>query len=110
MGIYPEYRMTDMVNNGAQGATWTELRETPGLVEERQVKATGWTVKERTDCYCCSCTEHLTDAACRNHGWAAKRPCEAHEMPGQEWDDGLPGLGTNMPVSVQVARARRAGE
>ena len=65
--------------------------------------------EHRTNCYCCSCDDNCTDPACRNHGFAATRPCEAHGMPGQTWD--LPGdpLNDTMPESVQTIRARRQG-
>jgi len=46
MGIYPEYRK-DKVQYTAGGLTWTEYRETPGLVGERTVTATSWAVKKR---------------------------------------------------------------
>lgn len=68
---------------------------------------------ERTNCYCCSCDDTgdgfiQNDAACRNHGFAAKRPCELHNMPGQPWGDELgedhPEYG-KMPESVQAKRA-----
>lgn len=106
MGIYPEYRKANVQHVGAGALTWTEYRETPGLVEERECTATGWTVKERTDCYCCSCGDHPgSDAACRNHGFAAQRPCDEHNLPGQPWDDnGSPSWAGKMPVSVQQYR------
>jgi len=56
----------------------------------------------RTDCFCCSCGDpEGSDPACRNHGFAAKRPCEEHGMPGSVWDDD-----DTMPDSVQKERAR----
>jgi hypothetical protein len=92
--------------------TWTEVEETPGLIRRRTVTASPW-VEERSDCFCCSCNEHYSssDPACRNHGFAAKRPCETHNLPGSEWDDfGIEGdteVGT-MPESVQAVRRRNA--
>lgn len=68
---------------------------------------------EVTNCFCCSCDDTgdgfiQSDAACRNHGFAAARPCELHGMPGQPWGDELgedhPEYG-KMPESVQVKRA-----
>lgn len=68
---------------------------------------------ERTNCFCCSCNDYgdgliSSDPGCRNHGFAGTRPCEEHNMPGQEWDDfGIendPDVG-KMPESVQVKRA-----
>lgn len=109
MSIYPEYRKANfkVADGGVQ--VWTEYRETPGLVEERTVTATGWTVKERTDCFCCSCDEDRpgSDPACRNHGWAAERPCETHSMPGSPWDENAGDLDGKMPASVQQYRNQR---
>ncbi|AYN57321.1 hypothetical protein PBI_BRIDGETTE_55 [Arthrobacter phage Bridgette] len=112
MGIYPEYRKANVQYTGGGGLSWTEYRETPGLVEERECTATGWTVKERTNCYCCSCPNEQTcaDPACRNHGWAATRPCETHNMPGQPWGEEAGELEGKMPATVQQARALRASE
>ncbi len=109
MGIYPEYRK-DKVQYTAGGLTWTEYRETPGLVEERTVTATSWSVKERTDCFCCSCDDERpgSDPACRNHGWAAQRPCQTHNLPGQTWgDEAGPALDGVMPLSVQEYRNKK---
>lgn len=45
-------------------------------------------IRDRQNCFCCSCGDREgTDVACRNHGWAAKRPCEMHEMPGTPWGE-----------------------
>lgn len=60
-------------------------------------------VENRDNCFCCSCSEteygqEVTDPYCRNHGYAGMRPCEKHDMPGQEDDEGV------MPVSVQIKR------
>ncbi len=106
MGIYPVTRRENVSRNHGQ-ETWTEVEETPGLVRRRTVVAHEWT-EERTECFCCSCGDREgSDAACRNHGFAAKRPCERHNMPGSEWEDfGIEGdtsVGT-MPESVQAVR------
>ena len=46
------------------------------------------TFENRTNCFCCTCGDREgSDVACRNHGWAAQRPCEKHEMPGQAWGE-----------------------
>lgn len=63
-----------------------------------------------TNCYCCSCYEDdygmvTSDPACRNHGFAAQRPCELHNMPGQPWDDYGFDTDGKMPESVQQKRA-----
>jgi hypothetical protein len=45
-------------------------------------------IRDRQTCFCCSCGEREgTDIACRNHGWAASRPCETHGMPGTPWGE-----------------------
>lgn len=110
MGIYPIYSKSPVetvkVLNGHVD-TWTEYRNTPGLVEERIVNATSWRVKERTDCYCCSCDDERpgSDPACRNHGFAAQRPCDTHNLPGETWGDEAGfGLEGKMPTSVQEYR------
>ena len=79
----------------------------PGLEYTIVVKGADW-VEKRTDCFCCSCSEdewgHISpDVACRNHGFAGKRPCRAHNMPGSEYD---PEMGGGMPDSVQKHRER----
>jgi hypothetical protein len=112
MGIYPTYSKSAEMRSAETGAiSWTETRETPGLLETREVTATSWTVKERTDCYCCSCNYERpgSDVACRNHGWAAQRPCEKHQMPGQTWgEEAGPELEGKMPASVQEYRKEQA--
>jgi hypothetical protein len=109
MGIYPTLsKSTVQFNHHTGEQTWTEYRETPGLVEQRTVTATRWETKERTDCYCCSCHDDRpgSDPACRNHGFAAQRPCETHNLPGQTWgDEAGPALNGKMPLSVQQYRA-----
>lgn len=45
-------------------------------------------LRDRRNCFCCSCRDQEgSDPACRNHGWAARRPCERHNMPGQAWGE-----------------------
>ena len=57
--------------------------------------------ENRVACYCCTCGEREgSDAACRNHGWAAVRPCLFHDMPGSEWDEEVGDAG-QMPMSVE---------
>lgn len=103
MGIYPDVRKGLLISWADGHQTWRETRTQPGLVEQRDITATPWVVKERTDCYCCSCADSQGgDAACRNHGWAAKRPCETHNMPGETWENDS----NVMPHSVQMERRR----
>jgi hypothetical protein len=77
----------------------------PGLEWTATLKPEDWTEK-RTNCFCCSRGDRDgSDPACRNHGFAAKRPCEAHGMPGSTWEE-LDGSDSGeMPASVQAARA-----
>jgi len=109
MGIYPERSTTgyERLDDGQE--RWTEIERTPGLNRRRTVVAQPW-VDERTDCYCCSCGElEGSDAHCRNHGFDGRRPCELHQMPGQEChpeDFGVDGE-PYMPASVQAYRDSR---
>lgn len=108
-GIYPHMKRENVTRYDGK-EQWTEVEETPGLIRRRNVLASEW-VEERTDCFCCSCGDREgSDPACRNHGFAAERPCETHNMPGSVWDDfGIEGdtsVGT-MPESVQAVRRHR---
>jgi hypothetical protein len=102
MGIYPETKISNRVRHEDGTETWTEtLNNFDGAIRTRTVTAGEWNV-ERTDCFCCSCGDREgSDPACRNHGWAAKRPCDVHNLPGSEWDDEEGG----MPEPVSLARA-----
>lgn len=115
MGLYPE---RDIVRTSTpEGTFLTVTRTEPGLVTtERFVLAS--TMVERDNCFCCSCDENdlgglIADPACRNHGFAATRPCEVHGMPGSVWDDlpnddgTLPEWCGTMPESVQEIRRQR---
>lgn len=92
MGIYPSESVE------TKDDTLILRRSLPGVeyvtVYEAIVK-----IENRTDCFCCSCTDERTDAACRNHGFYGKRPCEEHGMPGYVWQDS-----DTMPATVQEAR------
>lgn len=110
MGIYENYSKGPVTTDPETGLqTWTEYQEWPGYKNSRTVTATPWVLAERTDCYCCSCDDERpgSDPACRNHGFAAQRPCESHNLPGQPWGDELAGseLEGKMPLSVQQYRA-----
>lgn len=113
MGIYAERRWED--ENGhrvslppRRTVPFVEVVSEPGVTWRRTLTPSDW-VEERTDCFCCSCGEG-SDPACRNHGFAAQRPCDIHNLPGSEWDDfGIEGdtlVGT-MPEPVSVARGKR---
>lgn len=91
-----------------------ERNVTIEAVYERCVVQTEWVEVQRITCFCCSCGEREgSDPACRNHGFAAVRPCEEHGTPGSVWDadtgDGepLPDWHNTMPESVQVIRRER---
>jgi hypothetical protein len=110
MGIYPheEWAKGSVVKpDGSQVETVVNYYDTmTGLTRIRVFECiTEFSV--RTNCYCCSCGEREgSDPACRNHGWAATRPCERHGMPGQEWDDTLETAAGRMPESVQAYRRK----
>lgn len=105
MGIYPDRHTHShtriMQADGRNAERWIEVEQTPGLTRTRVVMAEPWN-EMRTDCFCCSCGDREgDDAACRNHGYYGKRPCETHNMPGYTWE------GTDeMPESVQTELAR----
>lgn len=109
MGIYPETKITERVRNDDGTETWLETYNNfDGAIRTRRVTAEAYT-ETRTDCFCCSCGESeygslIGDAACRNHGFAAKRPCDIHNLPGSEWDPEF-GVEGKMPEPVTVARA-----
>lgn len=109
MGIYETYSKGPVTVDPETGLqTWTEYQHWPGHTNSRIVTATKWQEVERTNCFCCSCGEREgSDPACRNHGWAANRPCETHKLPGQAWgEEAGPELDGTMPLSVQAERAR----
>ncbi len=100
MGIYPEesYQVQ-------KGGILLHSAITPGLERVAVYQQIAY-IENRTNCFCCSCPGYPYggDAACRNHGWAAARPCEEHNMPGSTWEDD-----DTMPDSVQAHRRRNAG-
>lgn len=102
MSDYRNIQRTPETTNPDGSRTWTETWNEPGITRTRVVTAPAWT-EDRTDCFCCSCSEFgNSDPYCRNHGFAGERPCETHNMPGTPDDDGV------MPESVQAYRAIRA--
>lgn len=107
MGIYPhEQWQRSSRSNGDGTRTDTAIRTYNDYGGEVliQVFECVAEIRVRTDCFCCSCGDRPgSDPACRNHGWAAKRPCEIHDMPGSPWDDDED---ENMPESVQVYRQK----
>jgi hypothetical protein len=100
MGIYPTTEIKNKKKNEDGSEEWDEVyNDFSGCIRTRHVKA-GPYVEEWTDCFCCSCNHEpfRNDPACRNHGFAAKRPCEVHNMPGQPWEYDKSG---KIPESVQ---------
>lgn len=95
MGVYPTENWTRNRETGTATRTYNDF--SGQIVTEIYQLLVVFT--DRHTCYCCSCSEFGSDPYCRNHGWAAERPCEDHGMPGVLDDDG------HMPVSVQAARA-----
>jgi hypothetical protein len=98
MGIYPDQKWWSVFNRRSR--TWKGWRDTsrpadqtaffewsePGI-KRLQVWQLICEIEERTDCFCCSCGDGGMDPACRNHGWAAERPCGLHDMPGTPWGE-----------------------
>jgi hypothetical protein len=103
VGIYATFSKINEVRLPDGRGQWTELRETPGLVESRRVYCTAWEVRERADCFCCSCgdDDFGQDADCRNHGWDGRRPCGVHGLPGDLDHEDC------MPISTQAENARQ---
>lgn len=96
-----EVRRVELKN----GAFITERRVTPEGYSERVVWESKWQPKEQWDCFCCTCDYDYHDAACRNHGFYGKRPCETHNTSGYPGEDS-----DKMPDSVQVYRAKEAAK
>lgn len=109
MTYTPTKRKTDVKRFTDGTETYVEVVEDVDRITRTRVYR-GVPDVERTNCFCCSCNHYgdgliTTDAACRNHGFAAHRPCEEHGMPGEPWEDfGTPDDG-KMPESVQQKRA-----
>lgn len=95
------------------GEQWVETTDDGQVKRTRRVVAGAW-LEARYNCYCCSCNsdgDHFitNDPACRNHGYAGKRPCELHGTPGTPWGaetEGTAIFGT-MPMSVQAFTKQR---
>ena len=101
MGVYPRTWVTNKRQNPDGTETWTETW-TDYAVERTRTVTTGPWVERRITCYCCSCGEYSSDPYCRNHGFAATRPCEVHGMAGEPDEEGV------MPESVQEHNFKRA--
>jgi hypothetical protein len=92
--------------------SWKEYdtRES-GVKRLRTVYASAWAEIERTNCFCCTCPANNTDPHCRNHGFAGRRPCEEHNLPGtkyqQEHIDNKTGSLFRVDVMPQSVQAYR---
>lgn len=97
-----EVKRVDLTN----GSFVTERKVTLEGYYERVVWESKWQEKERYECFCCTCPDYGgVDAACRNHGYYGKRPCDIHNLPGYTWED------TNeMPDSVLTVRAKQENQ
>lgn len=97
MGIYPDesFEKGSAVRNGEQIETVVAYYHVPGFTRVRVFEKVA-EFEFRDDCFCCSCGERVgSDPHCRNHGFAGRRPCQVHGMPGYADDDG------RMPAPVQ---------
>jgi len=95
MGIYP-HETFKWLPNGILERTYNDFSGVEVTTYFQPILE----IEVRTDCFCCSCESEGSDPACRNHGWAAKRPCEVHGTEGVPWDDEP----EHMPESVQQYR------
>lgn len=90
MGIYPH----ETIEGKCSDVLKLQYKE-PGL-ETVYVYQLITVIVDCTECFCCTCPEGSeSDVYCRNHGYYGTRPCEEHNMPGLENDEG------HMPLSVQ---------
>lgn len=107
MGIYSTTRYEHALN----GDVLTEVYDAGYGMKVTRVWQLIVEIEDRETCYCCSCGENPGhDAYCRNHGFAGKRRCEDHDMPGDEFEvkGDMETLDLNRPLeSVQVERKRR---
>lgn len=107
MGIYGHTGTRNHKRHDDGTETWEEVTELPGVKTIRNITA-GVRREERTDCFCCTCGDDaLSDAACRNHGYYGKRPCDIHNMPGQVWDQ-EPGDTSEPVMPMPVKEYREA--
>lgn len=97
MGLYPQ----DYYKRNADSGLLIHTRDgMDGLVTTTYYQPI-LVIEERTNCFCCTCSgQEGDDPACRNHGWAATRPCDIHGMPGSPWEDT-----DDMPEAVSIVRA-----
>lgn len=100
--------MTNILPPGTDTTTsteWTEVQPCVGYYRQRKVWASDWDETGRVNCYCCTCTESHdrvnTDKHCRNHGFAGRRPCAVHNLPGDPDQDGtVPDAITNVNTTT----------
>jgi len=103
MGIYPD-NTYDRQTSARRAPAIIHTITVPGLAQVFVYELVA-VIENRTNCFCCSCPDGGGfDPACRNHGWAARRPCEVHGMPGEPWGEEVESLAGTMPESVQSMR------
>jgi len=110
MSFTPTTKRSAEVEHPDGSHYWTETVDDLEVIRTRTVIGEPWQ-EQRYNCFCCSCEESetwtYTDAACRLHGFAGKRPCDIHDLPGQVWGEelaGTPQFG-KMPDAVTIERA-----
>ena len=98
MGIYPN------VTQKFDGDLFIHTVSVPGLVKTTTYTKVSET-EERTDCFCCTCDGLYQDVYCRNHGFAGKRICDIHNMPGDEFESDGENYTTTRLLTVLEERA-----
>lgn len=89
MGIYPDEKWTARLNPRPRRTKGEVAPQTATLAYHEPGRDILYVYEliavfdERTDCFCCSCSDGSNDAHCRNHGFFARRPCDVHGMPGE---------------------------
>lgn len=88
MGIYRnEAYAVDVSRDGEHQILVKTIDAGYGLIRT-EVYQLICSIDDRQTCFCCSCGyREGADVACRNHGFAAMRPCEKHGMPGMPWGE-----------------------
>jgi hypothetical protein len=111
ISVLPKNDPLDLVTNPDGSQSWKEYETEPGVIKLRTVYASAWAEVERNNCFCCSCPANNPDPHCRNHGWAGRRPCEDHKLPGtkyeQEHIDNKTGSLLRVDVMPQSVQAYR---
>lgn len=83
--IPPQYPPPDALQTPDGAMSWKEYRTTLDGKELRTVYASAWSLVDRINCFCCSCSDNNPDPHCRNHGFAGRRACEKHGTTGEAY-------------------------